>query len=346
MSQLFADRVLRWFEQHGRKALPWQQSANPYRVWVSEIMLQQTRVETVLPYFNRFIDRFPAVENLASATKDEVMHYWSGLGYYARARNMHKAAQLIMSQHQGRFPADLSQLEALPGIGRSTAGAILSLGMQKKASILDGNVKRVLARHAGIVGWTASAATARQLWSVAEQRTPERKFAAYNQAMMDLGALLCTRINPQCTDCPVSGDCVANLEGKQHMLPTPKPKAENPLKKVAMLIVVNNRREALLQRRGEHGIWGGLWSFPEFASANAAKQWFCKHFGDAEKGVSRLPCVTHAFTHFRLQIRPMLIHYDGSADWVMEDNQWLWYNKHSSKVGLAAPVARLIAHIE
>lgn len=346
MKASFAQRVLGWFDYYGRKNLPWQQQVTPYRVWISEIMLQQTRVETVIPYFERFMQRFPGVEILANAAADEVMHYWSGLGYYARARNLHQAAQIIVEKRDGKFPEDIDALCELPGIGRSTAGAIVSLSMGKRATILDGNVKRVLIRHAGIEGWAGQTATLHRLWELAEERTPHEEFAAYNQAMMDLGATLCTRSKPFCENCPINSDCVARAQHRQHELPMPKPKKVQPTRQVSMLLLRNKDNEILLTRRMQQGIWGGLWGLPEFTDTAQARQWCLTQFGNKPASFKDLPQVPHTFSHFHLEISPVLAEYHASLDWVMEEGQWLWYNGRSTKVGLAAPVSRLIASIE
>lgn len=265
----FAARLLAWFDTHGRKHLPWQKAISPYRVWVSEIMLQQTQVGTVVDYYIRFMGRFPTVETLAAATEDEVLHLWTGLGYYSRARNLLKTARHIVNQ--GGFPKHVSSLEALPGIGRSTAGAIASIAMGQRAPILDGNVKRVLARHAGIEGYPGTSETAKALWSVAEEHTPATRFDAYTQAIMDLGATLCTRVRPACSFCPVSDDCNARLTGRVDTLPGKKPKKLLPQRSTTMLLIEDARRHVLLQRRPGSGIWGGLWSFPECARDHLAR---------------------------------------------------------------------------
>ncbi|MGD1984639.1 MAG: A/G-specific adenine glycosylase, partial [Chromatiaceae bacterium] len=237
MKEDFATRILAWFAQHGRKDLPWQRPTDPYRVWVSEIMLQQTQVGTVVPYFERFMHRFPTLSDLADATLDEVLHHWSGLGYYARARNLHAAARQVMVEHDGRLPTEIDRLQALPGIGRSTAGAVLSLACGQRQVILDGNVKRVLARHHAVDGWPGRTAVAKRLWSIAERLTPVQRVAEYNQAMMDLGATLCTRRRPSCDRCPVNDDCVARRQGDPHDYPGSKPQRRLPERTVRMLMV-------------------------------------------------------------------------------------------------------------
>ncbi len=259
----FNSAVLAWFERHGRKDLPWQQGLSPFRVWVSEIMLQQTQVATVIPYYQRFMTRFPDLQSLATAPIDAVLHHWSGLGYYARARNLHKTAQMIQHQYQGVFPSSVASLCELPGIGRSTAGAICSIAYQQPAAILDGNVKRVLSRVHAFEGWPGNARVAKQLWEYAETYTPVERTGEYNQAMMDLGATLCLRSKPLCPACPVSQQCKAFQQGNQQDYPGKKPKRKQPVKQVQMLMIQNPRGELLLQHRPPQGIWGGLWSFPE-----------------------------------------------------------------------------------
>ncbi len=334
-----------WASEHGRKQLPWQQQRTAYRVWVSEIMLQQTQVDTVIPYFQKFMQAFPSIEKLASAAQDEVLHYWSGLGYYARARNLHKAAQLICDQHKGEFPEDIDTVITLPGIGRSTAGAILSLSFNQKHTILDGNVKRVLARHEALEGWPGSSANEKILWAIAEEYTPETDCADYTQAMMDLGATLCKRSKPQCELCPVNNDCLALKHGMQNELPHSKPKKQIPTRNTVMLAVNSEQTGLLMQRRPSHGVWGGLWSFPEFESEKSALDWCSRTFRKAPDNYRTLDQLTHMFSHFRLQITPVTVRYSTPIHWVMEADEWVWYKHGSSQVGLAAPVDQLIKQL-
>ena len=342
----FSQRVLSWATKHGRKQLPWQQQRTAYRVWVSEIMLQQTQVDTVIPYFQKFMQAFPSIKLLANAQQDEVLHYWSGLGYYARARNLHKAAQLICEHHQGGFPVDVEQVIALPGIGRSTAGAILSLSFDQKHTILDGNVKRVLARHQAIEGWPGSSKNEKKLWAIAEQLTPETDCANYTQAMMDLGATLCKRSKPLCELCPVRSDCIALMQGKQNELPHSKPKKQIPTRKTVMLAVTNEKTGLLMQRRPNHGVWGGLWSFPEFENEQSALDWCSRTFQQVTENHKTLDPLTHTFSHFRLQITPVSVKVSTPIHWVMEADEWVWYKHGTSQVGLAAPVGQLIKQLE
>ena len=341
----FADRVLKWAKKHGRKKLPWQQQRTAYRVWISEIMLQQTQVDTVIPYFEKFMQRFADIEQLANAQQDEVLHHWSGLGYYARARNLHKAAQIIRDQHAGEFPQEIDDVQALPGIGRSTAGAILSLSFNQKHAILDGNVKRVFARHAMIEGWPGAAKVEKQLWQIAEKNTPTSHNDCYTQAMMDLGATVCTRSQPNCEACPVSVDCLALEHGRQHELPHAKPKKQLPEKETYMLLLENNQQQLLMQRRPNSGIWGGLWSFPEFTSEQDLMNWCACQFEKVPQITQVLTKLTHTFSHFRLHITPISVRYDTPIHWVMEDDEWVWYKHGTSQAGLAAPVNRLIKQL-
>lgn len=352
-AEAFNRAVLYWFSRSGRKDLPWQQNPTPYRVWISEIMLQQTQVQTVIPYYLRFMAQYPDVTALADAGVDQVLHLWTGLGYYARARNLHKAAKQVTQDHGGEFPQDVEALEALPGIGRSTAGAIAALSMHIKAPILDGNVKRVLTRYFAIAGYPESSTVKKQLWTVAESLLPEQKIAAYTQAMMDLGATLCTRSSPACDQCPLASDCKALAGDRIAEFPGKKPKKALPVNAVNMLIVRNEAGDVLLEKRPDSGIWGGLYSLPEKAvddtGASPEPGWVAY----AESGLQLnpltlepLPTIRHSFTHYHLDITPLL-----SSEWklkttetsVADSDRWLWYPlDHSVEVGLAAPVKKLL----
>lgn len=333
----FPGRILAWYDRHGRKDLPWQQNPTPYRVWVSEIMLQQTQVTTVIPYYERFMQRFPDVRALADAAEDDVLHHWSGLGYYARARNLQKAARIIRDEYAGEFPAEFEAVASLPGIGRSTAGAILSLALNQRHAILDGNVKRVLSRHAGIEGWPGTSSVEKALWSCAEERTPSRRVANYNQAMMDLGATLCTRTRPACAICPVAGDCVARIENRQHELPGRKPRKETPLRRTEMLLLELNGA-VLLEKRPPAGIWGGLWSFPE---CDDHREWL-REQGIEALEVTALPEVTHVFSHFRLDIRPLRVVLRKPPA-LSNDRETVWYHAgREEALGFAAPVKSIL----
>jgi A/G-specific adenine glycosylase len=339
----FADLVLDWFDRHGRKDLPWQRDPSPYRVWVSEVMLQQTQVAVVIPYFERFMARLPTVAALAAAPPDLVLHLWSGLGYYARARNLHRAAGMIATHHAGELPANLTRLQALPGIGRSTAGAILSLALGQNYAILDGNVKRVLARCFAVPGWPGRAPVLARLWALAERCTPRERVGAYNQAMMDLGATLCTRAAPACGRCPLAGACAALALGDIAAFPAPKPRREVPARQVWMLVLRNAAGEVLLERRPPLGIWGGLWSLPECPPGGDAADWCRGHLGAVPVQVEKLPPRRHSFTHFRLDIQPLVVDLDQVPALVADGDHRIWYDPRSpSHLGLAAPVARLL----
>ncbi|PLW84304.1 A/G-specific adenine glycosylase [Kineobactrum sediminis] len=339
-----AKRVLTWFDQHGRKDLPWQQAIDPYRVWVSEIMLQQTQVRTVIPYFQRFMATFPTVVDLADAPVDEVLHLWTGLGYYARARNLHKAARQVCSQYDGVFPDSVAALNTLPGIGRSTAGAIISIAFGQRAAILDGNVKRVLARYHAVAGWPGQTAVHRALWELAEQHTPGHRVADYSQAMMDLGATLCTRSRPRCDDCPLARDCAARADGSQADFPGRKPRKVLPVRNTVFLILQDEAGTVLLQRRPPTGIWGGLWCFPEIKATTGVDEWCLDHFGQAPRDPQPETIFRHTFSHYHLDIQPLRARLAGNPQAVMAADDQLWYNvAQPAQVGLAAPVARLLA---
>ena len=300
----FASRIVSWQQRHGRHTLPWQATRDPYRIWLSEIMLQQTQVATVIPYFERFIARFPDLPALAAAGEDDVLALWSGLGYYSRARNLHAAARALVTDHGGAFPGTPAAIAQLPGIGRSTAAAIAALAFGQPCAILDGNVKRVLARHGGIAGWPGDKKVETALWTLADSLLPDTGIEAYTQGMMDLGALVCTRSRPDCTACPVNGDGIARTQGRIGELPAPRPKKTLPEKQVQMLLLLD-RGELMLEKRPSQGIWGGLWSLPELApDADAAGH--CRdRFGFVALAQQVLPQFTHSFTHFKLHIRPV-----------------------------------------
>jgi A/G-specific adenine glycosylase len=343
----FASRVLDWFSRHGRKDLPWQQDPTAYRVWVSEIMLQQTQVATVIPYFQRFMGRFPNLATLAEASLDEVLHRWSGLGYYARARNLQRAAQVVRDRHQGRFPLELERVQDLPGIGRSTAGAILSLAAGQSHAILDGNVKRVLTRCFAVPGWPGETRVAKRLWELAERLTPQSEASQYNQAMMDLGATLCIRARPGCAQCPLSDACVAHLQGNETAYPAPKPRQPLPVRRTHLLLIHNTRGEILLERRPPAGIWGGLWSLPECQTHEDLAGWCQSNLGVAEKGSRHWPSRRHTFSHFHLDILPVEILIEDRDAAVMDENRRVWYKlAEPDRRGLASPVARLLSELK
>ena len=342
----FAERALTWFDHAGRKDLPWQHDTSAYRVWVSEIMLQQTQVKTVIPYFQRFMAAFPSVEALASAPLDQVLHLWTGLGYYARARNLHRAANSVCMQFAGQFPNTVDGLCELPGIGRSTAGAIVSIAGGQRAVILDGNVKRVLARHSAVPGWPGKSAIHQQLWAIAEQHTPAQRSGDYSQAMMDLGATLCTRTAPDCAICPVASDCRARAQGDQLDYPGKKPRKSMPVKSTALLMVRAANGDIWLERRAASGIWGGLWCFPEISTLDETDNWCMDRWGLAPDSVEVWDDFRHTFSHYHLDIQPVQVNLASTPAGIMEGADQLWYNsRRPPEIGLAAPVAKLLAQL-
>jgi len=342
----FSPAILAWYDQHGRKSLPWHHSVSAYGVWVSEIMLQQTQVATVIPYYQRFMAQFPDVESLANAELDAVLHQWSGLGYYARGRNLHKAAQLIRDEHGGRFPTQFEALLKLPGIGRSTAGAILAFSTGTRHVILDGNVKRVLCRYHAVDGWPGRAAVAKQLWQLADQHTPQTRIAEYTQAIMDFGASCCTRHNPCCESCPLQSQCVAHQQGRAVQYPTSKPRKKLPVRAADLLVLVNKQGEVLLQQRPATGIWGGLWSLPELPEGALISDWCHHRLGYQVEQMVVGNVVRHTFSHFHLDISPFYLRVAAVANVVMESGLGVWYNSQNpDQRGLAAPIQRLIKQI-
>ena len=340
-----ASQLLAWFEQHGRKDLPWQQNQTPYRVWVSEIMLQQTQVRTVIPYFERFMARFPDVQALAQAQLDEVLHLWSGLGYYARARNLHQAARRMLA-NGGALPSSLAGLQALPGVGRSTAGAVLALAYGQPATILDGNVKRVLARFHAIAGPVAAPATQRKLWARAAAHTPDAHPAQYAQAIMDLGATICTTRSPQCPACPLRSRCAALASGRVAELPARGKAKAKPVRQARMYIISTPAGACLLERRPNQGLWGGLWTPPQRAMDCTAAT-ACREFGIPAKAIAEertTPLFRHSFTHFHLDIEPCYVRLNRQPLAVRVDEEVIWHHAdQAAAIGLSAPAAKLIA---
>lgn len=335
----FSSKVIAWYHHHGRKTLPWQLDKTPYRVWLSEVMLQQTQVSTVISYFERFIARFPKVSELAEASIDEVLHLWTGLGYYARARNLHQAATQIVDVHAGKFPTHFADVLALPGVGRSTAGAILSLGCDQHYAILDGNVKRVLARYFVVSGWPGQKRVENELWRLSEQVTPMQGVAQFNQAMMDLGAVVCTRNKPKCSLCPLQTGCLALNQQQQDKYPGKKAKINLP-ERDAYLLILCNSAHVFLELRPSVGIWGGLYSFPQFTSEALMKAWLEQHGLSSEP--TALPGFRHTFSHFQLQISPWRLDMHNAKS-LMEEGRGLWYNLlQPQRIGLATPVKRLL----
>jgi len=337
----FQKKILSWFDLNGRKNLPWQLEATPYRTWLSEIMLQQTQVTTVIPYFNRFTQQFPDIKTLAEAPLDSILQHWAGLGYYARARNLHKTA-IIINDNGGEFPEDLDGLVALPGIGRSTAGAILSIAFNKSHPILDGNVRRVLARYYAISGWTGNSKVSNELWEISSRYTPVDRCADYTQAMMDLGATLCTRSKPRCQDCPIKSNCLALIEDKVKQLPTPKPAKPLPVKDIVFAILQNQDNQILLEKRPPLGIWGGLWSLPEFSSVNDIET-LCEKQNIKINSIIQLDKKRHTFSHYHLDYTAIKVKIDNPTNNVMEANQSVWYKSDQiNSLGLASPIKRLL----
>ena len=338
----FAARLLAWYDRHGRHDLPWQRDATPYHVWLSEIMLQQTQVATVIPYYERFTAAFPTLEALAAADTDAVLRHWSGLGYYARARNLHRAARQLLSDHGGEFPADVATLQQLPGIGRSTAGAIVSSALGGRAPILDGNVKRVLARFHAVEGWPGRSAVAARLWELAEQHTPRERVADYTQAIMDLGATVCRRSAPACARCPLVGDCRAGALGRPGDFPGRKARRALPLRRTTFVLAMTPQAELLLERRPPRGIWGGLWCFPEVDDAAAARDYCADVLGSEVLAEQPLDGLRHSFTHYHLEISPRLLTLSRSPALLREGVDLRgWPLAALPDAGIAAPIRRL-----
>ncbi|MDR2872181.1 MAG: A/G-specific adenine glycosylase [Xanthomonadaceae bacterium] len=339
----FASILLAWFDRHGRHDLPWQHPRTPYRVWLSEIMLQQTQVKTAIPYFLRFVDTFPDLPTLAQATLDEVLAQWSGLGYYARARNLHATAKRCVQHHSGDLPCDIDALCALPGIGRSTAGAILAQAWNRRFPILDGNVKRLLTRYHGVAGWPGTPSVEKRLWQLAERHLPQQRLADYTQAQMDFGATQCNRAHPACISCPLNRQCAAWRDGRVGELPTSKAGKTLPEHDAIVLLIEDGRGRVLLQRRPAAGVWASLWSLPQAMDASEARHWFAKHMrGDYERALP-LPELRHVFSHFRLKMQPL--HWPRLAlRQRLRDNddlRWIGQDEFQS-LGIPAPIRKLL----
>ena len=340
----FSARLIRWHKRHGRHDLPWQNTRDPYRVWLSEIMLQQTQVATVVPYYHRFLKRFPNLAALAAAPVDDVMALWSGLGYYARARNLHACAHAVIHQHGGIFPQDPDVIAGLPGIGRSTANSIATFCFGASAPIMDGNVKRVLCRAFGIEGFPGSGAVEKRLWSMADELMPRRDGDIYNQAQMDLGAMVCTRSKPRCDACPLADVCVARATGRTAELPTPKPRKTIPQRKATLLVLLEGDR-VLLESRPPAGIWGGLLSLPELPAEADVAPWVEHQLGCRVIAVSPAATVDHAFSHFRLRISPLLVSVEPLAV-AMEPRLAWWPLAMLKAAGLPAPVRCILESLD
>jgi A/G-specific adenine glycosylase len=339
----FADTLLTWFDQHGRHDLPWQHPREPYRVWLSEVMLQQTQVATVIPYFERFLTRFPDVAQLAAAPTDDVLALWAGLGYYARARNLHRCAQAVVERHQGVFPGTLEALTALPGIGRSTAAAILAQAFGAREAILDGNVRRVLARYGAVPGWPGDAAVQKQLWALSESLLPHARLADYTQALMDLGATVCTARKPACLLCPVAADCAARRLDAVSQFPQPRPKRDRPQRRARLLLAQDGDGALLLERRPPIGIWGSLWCPPLLDDARLASgDWADALLTPDAESLPSLPSLHHAFTHFDLELQPLRVRLQPRPQ-IAESDTRRWVNLSDlDALGLPAPVRKLI----
>ena len=350
----FARQVIDWATKYGRHDLPWQHDRTRYRVWISEIMLQQTQVATVIPYYQRFMQSFPDISTLADASIDAVLDHWSGLGYYARGRNLHRAAREVVDNHAGEMPETLEDLMALPGIGRSTAAAILSLADDQPQAILDGNVKRVLARHFGIDGYPGKSDVLKHLWAVSDALTPQKRTGRYNQVMMDMGATLCTRTRPQCSNCPINTTCIANDNGAPENYPGKKPRKVIPVKTTVMLVLRNNKQAVLLERRPASGIWGGLWSLPEVADAVIENtQQLSDYLAAQGLGVRKnknsdplpkpLPIAAfrHTFSHYHLDISVVEVPVRQISASIMDRERTVWYNSGAWPGGMAAPMKKI-----
>ncbi|MBZ0106976.1 MAG: A/G-specific adenine glycosylase [Sulfuricella denitrificans] len=341
----FAQQLIRWQRHHGRHGLPWQGRRDPYAVWLSEIMLQQTQVATVIPYFERFLDCFPDIATLAAAAQDEVLAHWSGLGYYSRARNLHRAAQIMAESHAARFPREFEKILALPGIGRSTAAAISAFAFGERRAILDGNVKRVLARYFAVAGYPGEKKVEDGLWRHAEALLPETGVEIYTQALMDLGATVCTRGKPDCQRCPVGANCIANLQGRQAEFPQPRPRKVLPEKTTTMLLFMRHG-EIFLEKRPPSGIWGGLWCFPESDSVENAQQQGESRFGFESDSPEYGPVLRHVFTHFRLHIQPLIINVRRIRPEVRQ-HEGLWLSVEDAvDAAIPTPVRNLLASLD
>ena len=341
----FAEKVVRWQRRHGRASLPWQGTRDPYRIWLSEVMLQQTQVATVIPYYRRFIERFPDIAALAAAPVDEVMRLWAGLGYYSRARHLHRAAQAVMTRHAGRFPVRFEEVAALPGIGRSTAGAILVFASGIRHPILDGNVKRVLARLFGIAGYPGEKRVADRLWQRAEELLPRRGIETYTQGLMDLGAGVCARTRPRCEACPWSSPCVARQRGLAAAIPGRKPRKALPEKSTTML-ALTRAGEILLEKRPPAGIWGGMWSLPETMRDMDIAAYCRRKFGASVLDVENLPAIAHGFTHYKLEIYPVRLRI-GKIDPRAAEPGLVWLPlAEARQAAIPAPVKRILALLE
>lgn len=342
----FSKTIINWHLAYGRKDLPWQGTTDPYAIWVSEVMLQQTQVTTVIPYYQRFMSHFPSIDTLATSEIDAVLHLWTGLGYYARGRNLHKASQQIMERHDGEFPKTFDEVMALSGIGRSTAGAILSFAFSQRQPILDGNVKRVLSRVFGVEGWYGKRIVADQLWDIADMHTPKKGVATYTQAIMDFGATLCTRSKPLCQQCPLQKKCIAFQENRLHELPGKKPKKAIPCKSCVMLVIQDENKNVLLEKRPSSGIWGGLWTLPEFADEKTMVNKLNSELGLGIEInlIKQGQAFRHTFSHYHLDIQPIFATLkNDSKPHIIKENNFAWIDfSQPLQIGLPAPIKKLL----
>jgi len=344
MASNFAQRLIAWQKIHGRHDLPWQ-GGDAYQVWLSEIMLQQTQVATVIPYFQRFVASFPTIAALATASEEQVLTHWSGLGYYARGRNLHRTAQIISGQYGGEFPLQYEQILNLPGIGRSTAAAICTLAHHQRHAILDGNVKRLLARYCGIEGWSGNSEVVQRLWRKAEEMLPQQDIARYIQAQMDLGAMLCTRSKPKCGECPVRTDCVAYQSGRVGELPAPRPRKTVPERHGTFLLLMSGR-DILLEKRAPQGIWGGLWCPPQLEEGQGDESDYLKRSGLAVSERITLDRFNHTFTHFKLNITPVLLRVENKPQRVQQPGS-MWIDMEEALQGaIPTPVRKMLKTLQ
>ena len=335
----FATDIIAWQRLHGRNDLPWQASRDPYAIWIAEVMLQQTQVSAVIPYYRRFLERFPDLAALASASLDEVLRYWSGLGYYSRARNLHRAAEIVVQRHAGRFPRAIEAIAGLPGVGRSTAAAIAAFAFGARAAILDGNVRRVLSRVFGVEGDLTKAVQQDRLWTLAERLLPAEGIESYTQGLMDLGATVCLRRGAKCTACPLRAHCFAHREGRVDALPQPRTRRSLPMRETTMLLLLH-KAQVLLERRPAAGIWGALWSLPELALDGNPEEACRMRFGVHASALTQMPSIEHGFTHFRLRIHPVL------REVRTRSGRGLWLDVQEAKgAAVPAPVRALLGRI-
>lgn len=339
----FSKPLLDWFALFGRHDLPWQLPRTPYRVWISEIMLQQTQVQTVIPYFERFMQRFPSIGDLAQANEDEVLSLWSGLGYYSRARNLHQTAKIVTQCHDGVLPDDYQVLNELPGIGPSTAAAIVSQAFNQSVAILDGNVKRVLTRFFMIKGYPEQAQIKKTLWELANQCMPKENCVDYTQAIMDLGATCCTSKNPNCVKCPLQKSCLAFKHQEQHLYPTKKVKKPIPIQHQQLLVLYNEQGYIYLEKRPPAGLWGGLWCLPSLGEADCPLDFIRLNYDLSGETPEKLIAFKHRFSHFHLEINALSIKTQALGT-LLSEKQGQWFAKDQiNSLGLAKPTSKILS---